>query len=306
MSEPEPIITRKNLYRGVNPHLQGILLQKTGMPTFWPSFHALHIAHMADFLNEQLPSGYAAFPEQSLQLMMDDLNIDAPPRKRNPIPDVAIYSTSPRAALAPVAERIEVANWESDLESTLDPEEDFVSAVVIREMGEDIRYGQVVARIELLSPTNKPGYAGYQHYQKARIDALYAGTPLIEVDYIHELPAIVPTYPIYPKAANSHAYVIFVSDPRPSVGKGKVSAYGFDVDSPLPTVTLPLAGEETLKFDFNAVYHVSYRRARYSDKLDYRQPPLRMETYSPADQARIRQRMAAIAEAAAQGIDLEQ
>ena len=305
MTEPQPIITRKNLYRGVNPHLQGMLLQKTGMPTFWPSFHALHIAHMADFLNEQLPENYEALPEQSLQLVIDDLDTDEPPRTRKPIPDVALYGTALETAPTKTKRRA-ASTWETALQNTLDPEEDFARAVIIRHLDEDSRIGQIVARIELISPTNKPGNSGYHLYQKARIDTLYTGTPLIEVDYIHEFPATVPTYPLYPDEANSHPYNIFVSDPRPDVEQGRVRAYGFDVDEPLPIVKLPLADDDTLDFDFNAVYQFTYQRTRRSKGVDYRQPPLRMETYSPADQARILQRMAAVAEAAAQSIDLEQ
>ncbi|MBC7812719.1 MAG: DUF4058 family protein [Burkholderiales bacterium] len=304
MSELEPIITRKNQYRGVNPHLQGILLEKTGMPTIWPSFHALHIAHMADFLNEQLPENYEALPEQSLQLVIDDVTTDEPPRTRKPIPDVALYGTALETA-ATIAKPRVASTWETALRNTLDPEEDFARAVIIRQMDEDVRIGQIVARIELISPTNKPGNSGYYLYQKARIDALYTGTPLIEVDYIHEFPATVPTYPLYPDEANSHPYNIFVSDPRPDVEQGRVRANGFDVDEPLPVVKLPLAGEDTFDFDLNAVYHFTYLRSRRSKGVDYRQQPLRLHTYSPADQARIQQRMAAIAGAYAQGIDLE-
>ncbi|MBC7812718.1 MAG: DUF4058 family protein [Burkholderiales bacterium] len=305
MSELEPIFTLKNQYRGINPHLQSILVEVSKDPSVWPSFHSDHMTNIAEFLNRQLPMRYIARTEASLQILVDDVFFE--PRFRKSIPYVAIYEReiASQGSFAPTA-LMTGFTWQTALENTLDPEEEFVRAVVIHTVEEHGILGQAVARIELISPSNKPGRTGYPAYQKARIDALYSGTPLIEVDYIHELPATVPTYPLYPKAANSQPYTIFINDPRPTVMEGKVRGYGFAVDSLLPTLALPLAGEESLDFDFNAVYQYTYQSGRWGFYVDYRETPLRLHTYNLADQARIQQRMAAVAGAYAQGIDLEQ
>lgn len=143
-----PIKTLKNHYRGVNPHLQS-LLQTPGSEdeglSLWPSFHSRHVTHIADFLMEVLPPGYAAYAEQSLQTRAADVEAE-----------------------------------------TVDLTEDVVKAVMIREVRQDARLGRVVTRIELLSPSNKPGHVGYEAYRKARNDALYSRAPLIELDYLHE------------------------------------------------------------------------------------------------------------------------
>jgi hypothetical protein len=58
--------------------------------------------------------------------------------------------------------------------------------VVIRDVADDPLYGPIVARIELLSPSNKPGGSGYSAYTKGRNEALYTQIPLIEIDYLQK------------------------------------------------------------------------------------------------------------------------
>jgi hypothetical protein len=304
----KPIKTRKNQYLGVNPHLQSFLQtpgsEETGL-SLWPSFHSNHVSHIADFLNEVLPSNYIAYAEQSLQIRTEDIDLQYG-RTRKPEPDITIYRHS--AAVRPLATAeaaIDNVPFSAVLDDTLDLSEDFVKAVLIREVQIDERLGQVITRIELLLPSNKPGGAGYEAYRKGRNDALYSHIPLVELDYLHESPPPVMKYPIYPYHTGSHPYNIFVSDPRPSVHAGRLTAYGFDVDAPFPEVILPLAGSETLPFDFGTVYQHTYLRGRRGQSVDYTQPPVRFETYSAADQERIKNRMAAIAEAYARGDDLE-
>jgi hypothetical protein len=154
------------------------------------------------------------------------------------------------------------------LDDTLDLTEDFVKAVVIREVREDPRLGRVVARIELLSPSNKPGHVGYEAYRKARNDALYSRVPLIELDYLHESPPTAMNYPIYPHQPRSHPYSVLISDPRPSVSQGRFLAHGLDVDASFPAIQIPLLGDEMLEFDFGEVYHYTYRRAKWGTMVD--------------------------------------
>jgi hypothetical protein len=282
-----PIQLRENPYKGVNPHLQS-WLQTPGTqshPSPWQGFHANHISHIADFLNDKLPLGYVAHPEQSLQIRAEDFGSPAEITRR--IPDVTVYERQGRTGTeAPAA----VADPDAriiTLEETLDVTEDFVTAVVIRQVTTDDRFGTVVTRIELLSPSNMPGHTAYESYRINRSEALYSETPLIEIDYLHELPPPLLKVPIYPSQPDSYPYNIYISDPRPSVPEGHLIHYRFSVDEPFKIVTIPLAGEETLDFDFGAVYHHTFARGRWGVYLDYDQLPLRFESYSPADQERI-------------------
>jgi hypothetical protein len=179
------------------------------------------------------------------------------------------------------------APFEFPLDDTLDISEDFVKGVVILQLTDQDRTGTIVTRIELLSPSNKPGRAGYDAYRITRNTTLYSHVPLIEVDYLHEQPPPLLNYPVYPRSEKSYAYNIFVSDPRPTVREGRLRAYGFAVDQPFPPVTIPLAGDDTLEFDFSAAYRHTFLVGKWGENIDYSRPPARLETYSPADQQRI-------------------
>jgi uncharacterized protein DUF4058 len=293
----EPIVSLKNLYTGINPHLQS-LLQTPGRPGYvskWPGFHSLHIAYIVDSLNQQLPPQYTAVMEQSLQIRAED--VGASPKTKLPEPDVTIYGMgNPGASVASPVETV----WSLALEDTLDMTEDYVKGVVIRQSQEDDDYGKPVTRIELLSPSNKPEHVGYDAYRRGRIDALFSGLPLIELDYLHETPPPVMNYPLYPQNRKAFAYKIFVSDPRPDRERRAI-AFGFGVGSPFPLINIPLGGEDILSFDFGAVYQHTYFAGRWGRIMNYARPPVRLETYSHADQERIRERMAEIAEMWARG-----
>lgn len=284
---------RENPYKGVNPHLQS-LLQTPGtqrQPSIWPAFHAGHIGHIADFLSNQLPPHYIAQQEQSLQIRAEDFGTGEEEYSQR-IPDVTVYQHDSRPGAN--AGVLQQEPRSITLEETIDLTEDFVPAVVIREVPQGNQLGKVVTRIELLSPSNLPGHTGYATYRLGRADTLHAGVPLVEIDYVHELrpPLLkVPTYPYHPEAK---AYNIYVSDPRPSVSEGRLIHYSFSVDEPVEIVTIPLADEEVLDFDFGAVYHHTFVMRRWGVYIDYEQLPLRFETYSPADQERIRAKMAVL------------
>jgi hypothetical protein len=64
-------------------------------------------------------------------------------------------------------------------------------------------------------------------------------------------------------------------------------AYGFSVDQAFPPVTIPLAGDETLEFDFSGAYKHTFSVGKWGETIDYSTSPVRLETYSPADHQRI-------------------
>jgi hypothetical protein len=274
--EAMPIQTLKNPYQGINAHLNS-LLQTPGTdssPSLWQSFHSSQIAHIADFLNGVLPPNYVALSEQSLQIRTEHLDGE---RLLQRTPDVAIYGYT---SANPVTPTTTSAPVEFALEQALDVEEHYVKAVVIRQVDEHTLLGNVVARLELLSPSNKPGHSGYEAYRHGRNEALYSFIPLIELDYLHE--TLLPY-----NATRPQAYAIIISDPRPSVAVGRAKFFGFDVDTPFPPVDIPLAGSDTLPFDFGAVYQYTFERGRWGMYADYSLPPARFETYSASDQKRI-------------------
>lgn len=88
---------------------------------------------------------------------------------------------------------------------------------------------------------------------------------------------------------------ITISNPHPSLYEGLATTHAFSVDTPLPTLDIPLAHGDTFALDFDNVYRTTYETlSAYSLRADYAQLPAHFETYSPDDQARIRVRMAAV------------
>lgn len=280
-----------NPFRGVNPHLNSLLQTPGGeeRSSLWPTFHSTHINHLADFLNQQLPLHYTAYSEQSLQVRGvewgDELIV------RRPRPDVTVFrqSVGPPSSVSSVL--ASPPTWEAPIASVVEPLKRPV-AVVIRMVEPDSVLGRVVARIELLSPSNKPGGSEAAAYDDRRVETLESGVPLIEIDYLHETRSVIADVPIYSSDDGAVPYLIAVSNPRPSWEEGWVVVYGFGVDQPIATVPLPLADNDMLVFKFDEVYQHTFQARRYHNLLDYTQLPTRFHTYSAKDQVVIQQRMA--------------
>lgn len=275
-----------NRFSGVNPHLNS-LLQTPGsedQPSLWPMFHSSHINHIADFLNQQLPARYTAYSEQSLQVRGVDWGDEIVLRR--PRPDVTIFGRGTSTSLQSTSLMAASPTWEATIAAVIEPLKRPV-AVVIRAQAEEGALGQVVARIELLSPSNKPGGGDASAYEDRRIESLESGVPLIEIDYLHETLPIIPGLPVYPLDDGAYPYMIVVSDPRPAWDTGKVAVYGFGVDEPLPVVPIPLLEAEQVIFDFDAVYQHTFTARRLHNLIDYADEPHRFQTYSREDQQRI-------------------
>lgn len=288
-----PLRTLDNPYHGINAHLHSLAQNpQAGSPTIWTSIHAMHIGHLIDALNERLPAGYVARPEQSLQIWTEDEE-GAESGKRSPRPDVAIFPsgvsesspvTTSAVADAPVL-RISIREF-------LEREITIPSAVIHKLEDHEI-VGRPVTRIELLSASNKRNGIGYHAYLDNRWGALSSGTSLIELDYLHQTPSPLPRVPAYPKRQDSHAYSVAVTDRRPDQNPDDIMlVHIINVDQPLPTqVEIPLAGRERLSFDFDAVYQHTFHSGRWGIHIDYDELPRNFESYSSADQQRIRRVM---------------
>jgi hypothetical protein len=291
-----------NLYTGINPHLNS-LLQTPGTQdhvSLWEGFHSSHIGHIGDSLNEKLPSSYYAVSEQSLQIRIEDWQTGFS-REQRRRPDVSIYGAASGDFSSSTVASVE--SFALDLIDTLVEDELYFTSIVIREQ----QSGDLVTRIELLSPANKPGYAAYFAYRQKRLETMSTGIPLVEIDFLHETLPVIESVPQYLIDANAFPYNAYVNDPRPSVKAGRLRVYGAQVGSKLPIVTIPLIGAESTALDLDAVYQHTFKVGRWGtrDYMDYSLQPARFHTYSPADQARILSHMGAIATAAANGVDLE-
>ena len=291
-----PVKSVINQYRGINAHLHSLLQARGG----WGDFHTRHIVHLADALTAALkPLGYVAKIEESVQIR----RIEEPPLSARA--DVLILGgreSTPQ--LSAEAARHPIPLLELVAEQLSEKPYRAIAIYAIN------RRERPVVWIELLSPSNKGRGDDADAYRAKRMNLLVGGLVFVELDYLHET---APTFPlIRPYAetngqryrlSEAHPYRIIVADPRPQLEQGWAQVEGFDVDQPLPTVELPLEGDDRLAFDFDAPYQKTFREGDMGADIDYAQLPLNFERYSSDDQARIARRMLAVCEAARRGGD---
>ncbi|MDX2139764.1 MAG: DUF4058 family protein [Chloroflexota bacterium] len=268
-------------YPGIDAHVNS-LLQTPGasdQPALWHSFYHDHIAFLTAHLNSLIRPNYLARSEQSLQTRGYDMGGDV--EIFSPIPDVTVFkptSGSPSSHTATLTPTWRVSLREA---MALVPQP---RAVLIYQTLDQSKTGRVVARIELLSPTNKPGGRHGQSYAVKRMTALETGIPLVEIDYLHETPSLSPKSERYPTMKGSYPYTILVSDPRPDWGTGEIQAFSFRVSEPIALFPLPLDKDESIAVNLNGVYRQTLEAGAWTDSVDYMQPPERFETYSAEDQ----------------------
>lgn len=171
----------------------------------------------------------------------------------------------------------------------IDTEEATYSAVAIRQIISNNQIGQVVAWLELLSPSNKRGGSGEAQYQHKRTQPLHGGIVLIELDYLHHTPPIMRRIPSYPDGDDgAYPYTISLTDPRPDLKTGKLRVYGFGVDTPIPTIEIPLLNGDKIVVDFDGIYQHTFTSLRaYSLRADYDHLPHPIEAYHPQDRETI-------------------
>ncbi|MBZ0320247.1 MAG: DUF4058 family protein [Anaerolineae bacterium] len=281
----------ENPYVGLNPHLMSLFQSPSteDMTSTFPPFHGDHITHIKDFLNRYLPRTYIAVSESSLQIKARQSDYDPLIRDSRPVPDVAVYQ---RGAMTQQAAAHMASPPALHLELELEELQQIMGISIYEiKAGEHRVYSKPLVRIELLSPANMPGESYDAAYQQNRTKMLLAGTPLIEIDYLHEYPSPIIGVPYYPKDKGSKPYYIALSNPKV---KG-VDVYLFDLDEPIPIVPIPLAGDEVLNFDFGEPFVYTWQTSRFGTFIDYAHEPARMESYSPADQTKIREKMAEVA-----------
>jgi len=131
----------------------------------------------------------------------------------------------------------------------------------------DVRSGEVVTVVELLSPTNKRPGEGRRLYETKRLSILGSLTHLVEIDLIRAYEPML----VYGDGRHRH-YRILVSraERRP-----RAELYAFNVQDPIPTFKLPLRrGDEEPVVDLGRLLHELYDRAGYDLSVDYRQDPV--------------------------------
>jgi hypothetical protein len=289
-----PIHSDKNLYPGVNPHLNSELQQPHSE---WASFHSDFITLLRVELDTILPRPYYVASELSLQVGTYDRLSDAPfGRPTRTIPDVAIVRPTSFTEHGGSKQRGN-PTFTMPLIETVEDEEELYAVVIYRSDTASKR-GVPVTRLEVLSPANKYGGSHYASYLTKRQETLYSSICLVELDFLHEQQALLKYIPNYlAREENAFPYAIIVNDPHPTFDEGIVNVFGFGVLDPLPVLDIPLAGSDFVTVDFGPIYNRTMESSRLFREIlvDYEKDPVNFEAYHEADRAAIREHMAKIA-----------
>jgi len=151
-----------------------------------------------------------------------------------------------------------------------------------------------VTRLEVLSPANKPPGRFYTQYIYNREQTFLSEIALVEIDFIHERSPVHPRIPSYAqRQPNAFPYHILVTAPNNAQDeyqhKWVTSVYGFGVLDVIPSVVIPLYGQDRMSVDFGAVYQLIFdTQPLYRKRADLSKLPLNFHRYTDADQAAIR------------------
>jgi hypothetical protein len=225
-------------------------------PTQWSDFHARFVNVLSEIIADRLPNNYFARLGEDVVLIAPEL----PPRQSRE-PDVLVSRDPLRVGggVTALAAGVRVKPITLANIQHLDPHtEAYIEVLRLPEQ-------EVVAVLELLSPTNKYGDGRGIYFEK-RQQLLSQKVHLIELDLIRAGRRLELDRPLPPAD-----YYAFVSrfDRRPSC-----DVYPWTVRQPLPLLPIPLlAPDPDIEVDLGEAFRVTYQRGRYDRLIRYDQPP---------------------------------
>ena len=259
-----------NPFPGMNPYLE--------RSRWWQGVHTSIIVALADALAPRLMPDYAVQVEQRVYVAEepDDGNGAGPaavigrPASRFRVPDAMVltHPAGPASAAATATAERAVAVAEPAAS---------VAAVAVALPAVELerqRYLQVlrvdtmevVAVIELLSPSNKWG-EGRREYLNKRAAVLSSLAHLVEIDLLRAGPRM----PVIGAVPDTHYRILVASAHRT---EPVADLYAFGINAAIPEFVLPLApGSDGISVDLNAAVRHVYAHGSYSMLIDYAQNP---------------------------------
>ena len=256
-----------NPFPGMNPYLE--------QPRFWPGLHNVLIAGLQTSLGPQLPPQYRMEVNERYELdvtwPVDDV------ATRDIIPDLSVTTDRGSRGAGLVAEP-------SGGVLVATPAPVRVAYLEVRRAPDD----QVVAVVEILSPSNKVAGSGRSDYIRKREDILASQVNLVEIDLLRggePMPLTTPTLPCH--------YRILVSRER---WRPTATLFPFMVWDAIPRFPLPLLPRDAeVEADIGPLLDAIHHTARYNMAIDYdREPP--GPAMGPQHTQWIRERLAAFQE----------
>jgi hypothetical protein len=132
---------------------------------------------------------------------------------------------------------------------------------------------EVVATLEVLSPSNKRPGNGRREYEEKRLRTLGTRTHLVEIDLLRAWDPF-PMWPLGQPATGAlpgdYRIVVARGDQRPWA-----DLYAFGVRDVIPSFPLPLQpGDDAVPVHLQALFDAVYDRGRYGQQVDYRSEPV--------------------------------
>jgi hypothetical protein len=221
-------------------------------PAFWPDFHATFVPAWREVIADRLPENYEARLDEQFKL------IELPAGDRRSFrPDVGVFkhdlpsAPSSEASLATIEPAI----------LTL-PE-----VVEVRDVWIEIYHRperQLVAVLELLSPSNKHG-SGRGQYMLKRNGLIMEGVHLVELDLLRDGERLPTQEPLPP---GDYYFIVSRADRRP-----ECEVYTWTTDDQLPTVPVPLKlPDPDIFVSLAEVFAITYERGKYHKSINYSKP----------------------------------
>jgi hypothetical protein len=226
-------------------------------PTHWSDFHARFVNVLSETIADRLPNNYFARLGEDVVLIAPET-----PVGQSREPDVLVSRNLARlggVGATAVIGGIRCAPTTLENIERLDPHtETFIEILRLPDQ-------EVVAVLELLSPTNKYG-DGRGFYMEKRKQLLHQKVHVIELDLIRAGRRLPLSRPLPP--GDYYAYVSR-ADRRPSC-----DVYPWTIRTPLPVLPIPLlTPDPDIEVDLQSAFNVAYQRGRYDRLVKYDEPP---------------------------------
>jgi hypothetical protein len=249
-----------NPFPGMDPYLEGPL---------WNVVHRNLIDELARQLMTKLPDRYLAVTEERVVLATLD-PIEWTERQVR-YPDVRVFHDAGETPGGQTGLEPEATVAAPLVLKAVMPESLTQPFIEIR----DAASRELVASIEVLSPTNKRG-DGLAKYQERRRELLAGPAHFVEIDLLRIGERFPVTTPL-----PSVPYFVFLSraNRRP-----RVETWPIALDQPLPTIPIPLlAGDSDVTLDIQSAFQTIYRLFKYDRAADHSGAP--REPLSPEQSA---------------------
>ena len=240
----------KSPFPGMDPYLE----------MHWRDIHASVIVYARDQLEELLPRPLVARVEERIVFEVDLDEV------RRLYPDVRIVENAGSSGSAAGAALAEQTETESVIVQ-VDAEPMTETFLEIR----DADQRRVVTVIEFLSETNKLPGEGLEQYRQKQRELGQGRVSLVEIDLIRagKRSLIWPTRR-FPRRTRTVYQTVVRRGWKPK----EYEIYPVALRKVLPSIRIPLREEdEEVSLVLQPLIDLAYRKGRYADTIDYRDPP---------------------------------